>query len=156
MANKPASTSSSSNAWIVAVVMAAVIATGIVLWARIARDSQKAPIALTDDAKKYVGNLKISDVEMKAAESYMKQTVVEITGKIRNTGPRGVRIVDLNCTFYDSYNQIVLKERVAIVREKMGGLAPGEEKPFRLPFDTVPEAWNQAMPSLVIAGIEFQ
>lgn len=136
--------------------MAAVIATGVVLWAKMARESQKAPIALTDDAKKYVANLKISDVEMKAAESYMKQTVVEITGKIKNTGPRGVRIVDLNCTFYDGYNQIVLKERVSIVREKMGGLAPEEEKPFRLPFDTVPESWNQAMPSLVIAGIEFQ
>lgn len=136
--------------------MAAVIATGVVLWAKMARESQKPPIALTDEAKKYVANLKISNVEMKAAESYMKQTVVEITGNIKNVGDRGVRIVDLNCTFYDAYNQIVLRERVSIVREKMGGLAPGEEKPFRLPFDTVPEAWNQAMPSLVIAGIEFQ
>lgn len=152
MANKP----SSNNTWIVAVVMAAVIATGVVLWAKMARESQKPPIALTDEAKKYVANLKISNVEMKAAESYMKQTVVEITGNIKNVGDRGVRIVDLNCTFYDAYNQIVLRERVSIVREKMGGLAPGEEKPFRLPFDTVPEAWNQAMPSLVIAGIEFQ
>jgi hypothetical protein len=151
-----ASAPSANNTWIVAVLMAAVIATGVVLWARIAKESQKPPIALTDDAKKYVANLKISDVQMKAAESYMKQTVVEITGKIKNTGDRGVRIVDLNCTFLDAYNQILLKERVSIVREKMGGLAPGEEKAFRLPFDTVPEGWNQAMPGLVIAGIEFQ
>ena len=35
-------------------------------------------------------------------------------------------------------------------RQKMGGLKPGEEKSFRLPFDTVPESWNQSMPGLVI------
>jgi hypothetical protein len=28
-------------------------------------------------------------------------------------------------------------------------------KPFRLAFDNVPEEWNQAMPSMVIARIDF-
>jgi hypothetical protein len=38
----------------------------------------------------------------------------------------------------------------------MGGLAPGETKQFRLPFDDIPENWNQVMPQLVIAQIQFQ
>jgi hypothetical protein len=38
----------------------------------------------------------------------------------------------------------------------MGGLKPGETKSFRLPFDAVPAGWNQQMPNLVIAGIDFQ
>jgi hypothetical protein len=37
----------------------------------------------------------------------------------------------------------------------MGKLAPGESKPFRLAFDNVPESWNQAMPQMVIAAIDF-
>jgi hypothetical protein len=37
----------------------------------------------------------------------------------------------------------------------MGKLAPGETKPFRLAFDNVPEAWNQAMPGMIIARIDF-
>jgi hypothetical protein len=37
----------------------------------------------------------------------------------------------------------------------MGGLAPGETKPFRLPFDDIPESWNQMLPQIVIARIEF-
>ena len=49
----------------------------------------------------------------------------------------------------------MLRERVPIVAKKMGKLAPGETKPFRLAFDNVPEGWNQAMPQMVIARIDF-
>jgi hypothetical protein len=57
--------------------------------------------------------------------------------------------------FYDAYGQVVLRERVAIVRSRTGGLQPGETKSFRLPFDSIPESWNQAMPQLVIAQVLF-
>ena len=38
---------------------------------------------------------------MKAHESYLKQAVVEITGKIGNTGDRVLEVVEINCVFYD-------------------------------------------------------
>ena len=57
--------------------------------------------------------------------------------------------------FYDPYGQLVLRSRVPIVSPKMGGLAPGEFKSFRLAFDDIPESWNQALPQLVIAQIVF-
>ena len=112
-------------------------------------------IGLTPDAKAYARNLKLSDVEMKASESYMKQTVVEIEGKIANAGDRPLDAVDIYCIFHDPYGQLVLRKRVAIVGGRMGGLKPGETKSFRLPFDEIPESWNQAMPQLVIAGVKF-
>jgi hypothetical protein len=49
----------------------------------------------------------------------------------------------------------VLRERVAIVNLKTGALAPGETKAFRMAFDNVPEDWNQALPQMVIAAIDF-
>lgn len=116
--------------------------------------AQAAPA--TPEAKAYVKNLKFSEVELKAAESYMKQAVVEIVGKITNAGDRAVRLVEVNCVFYDPYGQLVLRERVAIVRPKTGSLAPGETKSFRLPFDTIPPSWNQSMPQFVIARIDFE
>ena len=93
---------------------------------------------------------------MKAHESYLKQSVVEITGKIRNAGDRVLKT---------GGDQLRLLRRV-----RPGGAAragadrepedrragAGQIKPFRLAFDNVPESWNQAMPQLVIAGIEFQ
>lgn len=113
------------------------------------------PPPLTGAAKAYVRYLKLSEVDMQAHESYMKQQVVEITGKITNNGPRTLNIVEINCVFYDAYGQLVLRERVAIIGNRTGPLAPGQTKNFRLAFDTLPESWNQALPQLVIAQIVF-
>ena len=112
-------------------------------------------LTLTPEAKAYVSNLKLDDVNMQATESYLGQTVVEIQGKIGNAGGRALDTVEIYCIFHDTYGQLVLRKRVPIVSPRMGGLKPGETKSFRLPFDELPESWNQAMPQLVIAGVRF-
>ena len=115
----------------------------------------QAPVEITAEAKAYTRNLALSEVEMKAAESYLKQSVVEIEGNIGNKGERQISLVEINCVFRDPYGQVVLRERVAIAGKKAGPLAPGETKRFRLAFDNIPESWNRAMPDLVIAQIQF-
>jgi hypothetical protein len=110
------------------------------------------PAPLSADAKAYVRNLQLSDVSMKATESYAGQTVTEIEGKIANSGVRTVQHADVYCVFYDAYGQVILRERVPIVAN---GLKPGETRAFRLPFDDIPGGWNNQMPQLVIARIEF-
>ncbi len=122
----------------------------------LAKKPPPAPPPLTGPARAYARNLKLTNVEMKAHESYLKQSVVEIVGNIQNTGDRVVKLVEITCVFYDAYGQVVLRERVPIVSTKIGALAPDQIKAFRLPFDNVPESWNQVMPQLVMAGIEFQ
>jgi hypothetical protein len=81
--------------------------------------------------------------------------VVEITGNIGNNGQRELKKVEIYCVFRDAYGQVVLRERVPIVGDRIGALAPGGKKNFRLAFDNIPESWNQAIPDLVIAGIVF-
>ena len=144
----------------VAIVIGLLLVVGVLGFWYLNRAAQRPPAPLpplTGDARQYVhdGHLPISEVTMEAHESYLKQQVVEITGKIGNTGNRVVDTAEIYCVFKDSYDQVILRQRVAIVTKKMGGLAPGEIKTFRLPFDTIPESWNQALPQIVIARIEF-
>jgi len=144
----------------VAIVIVLALAAGVAGFLylnRLAQQGPPAPPPLTGIARAYIhdGFLKITDSDMRAHESYLKQEVVEITGKITNTGDRVLDTVEIVCVFYDPYGQVALRERVAIVSRKMGKLAPGESKPFRLAFDNVPEGWNQAMPQMVIAAIDF-
>lgn len=112
----------------------------------------EATAPLSADAKAYVRNLQLTDVTMKATESYVGQTVTEIEGKIANAGSRTVQHADVYCVFYNSYGEVILRERVPIV---VAGLKPGETHAFRLPFDDLPGGWNHQMPQLVIARIEF-
>jgi hypothetical protein len=131
-------------------------AAGFFYLDRASKQPPAPPPALTGDAKAYVRNLKLSGVEMSAHEDYFKQKVVEITSMIQNSGDRVLEIVEINCVFYDPYGQVVLRQRVPIVSKKAGGLAPSETKPFRLPFDNLPDSWNNTMPQMVIARIDFQ
>jgi hypothetical protein len=107
------------------------------------------------DAKAYVKNLELADVNMQAAENFMKQQVVEVVGKISNRGPRALDSVYVYCLFYGVNGQLLHRERVPIVRSKGKKLAPNETRAFRLPFDALPAGWNQDMPKLVVAQITF-
>jgi hypothetical protein len=131
-------------------------AAGVFYLERAAKQPPPGPPPLTQEAHAYTRNLSLSNVEMQAHTSYLNQQVVEITGNLQNTGDRKLALVEINCIFYDPYGKAILRQRVPIVNRKMGGLGPGETKAFRLPFDTIPEEWNQVMPQLVIAQIQFQ
>lgn len=124
---------------------------GVWWWLERDRAPQRPP-GLTADAKSYVGNLKLSDVTMQAKTNFTGAPLVEIRGKITNAGTRTLSRVELNCVFYDPYGQVVLRERVPIVR---GSLEPGGAREFRLPFEGLPPSWNRGMPQLVIANIDF-
>jgi hypothetical protein len=117
--------------------------------------ASRAPAPLSGDARAYVHNLRLGGVDMQKHESYLGQGLVEITGSIGNAGDRQLDAVEINLVFYDPYGQVVLRERRAIVDRKMKGLRTGETKPFRLAFDNIPDGWNQALPQLVIAAIDF-
>jgi hypothetical protein len=131
------------------------------------RASRQAPPGsppLTGPAREYVRFLKFVAADgqtaespvMAAHESYLKQSVVEITGNLLNAGDRVLDKVEINCIFYDPYGQVILRRRVPVIAAKMGGLAPREAKPFRLAFDDIPDSWNQMMPQMVIAAIDFR
>ena len=156
MAGKTAEETKGVPVAAVVVSLAVILGAGFFIYLdRASHRPPPAPAPLTGVAKAYVRNLQLKDVDMQKHESYLKQAVVEITGKIGNNGDRVLRVVEINCVFYDPYNQVVLRRRVPIVSEKIGGLAPGELKNFRLAFDDIPDSWNQALPQLVIAQIVF-
>lgn len=156
MANKTAVEQKGIPVAVLVVALVVILGAGLFLYLdRASHRPPPPPAPLTVEARAYVHSLQLMDVDMQKHESYMKQAVVEITGKIGNNGNRNLRVVEINCVFYDPYGQLVLRERVPIVSQKIGGLAPGEIKNFRLAFDDIPESWNQALPQLVIAEIVF-
>lgn len=136
---------------------AATLILGTFAWLTFAPAPEAPPPAvLTEEARAYLNYLTLSDVNMQAAESYVQQRLVEILGNIGNNGNRNVKLVEVVCVFRDYNGAEARRERVFIVSGRTGSLAPGKTKPFRLAFDNLPQNWNQAMPNLVIAQIQFE
>ncbi len=92
---------------------------------------------------------------MQASENFMRQQVIEITGKIKDAGPRSLKSVDVFCLFFGVDGREIHRERLPIVSASNNPLRPGEIRSFRLPFDSLPEGWNQTLPRMVIAQITF-
>ncbi len=135
---------------IVAMVALAALG-GFAWWASQPREAAR-PKPTTEEAKAYTKNLKLSDVNMKASVSFAGGDLVEITGKIQNNGDRTITRAELTCIFYDPFGTELARERLPIVKTKLGA---GETREFRLPFEGIPAQWNQAMPQMVIASIDF-
>ena len=87
----------------------------------------------------------------------MKQQVVEVQGKISNNGSRVLSAINVYCLFYGVDGHELYREKVPVVGgvESHSPLKPSETRAFRLPFDSLPDGWNQAMPKMVIARIAF-
>ena len=120
--------------------------------------SQQAPLEgpqLSDEARQYLSHLDLSDVEMKAEEDFLEQTLVSIGGKIANHGTRRLTLVEINCVFREP-NGIEIAREPRIVDRRTGGLDPDDVQSFRLAFDAIPPDWNQTMPSLFISQIQFE
>lgn len=142
-------------ALVIVLVIVIFAAAGGGLWLLLTRHPAREPGKLTAEAEAYFPFMSMTDFDMKATESFAKQQLVEITGKIRNKGNRQVSAVDAVCVFYDPYGKPVYRERVGVLKAREGALKPGEARPFRLAFDTIPNTWNQAFPQIGIAEMRF-
>lgn len=110
---------------------------------------------LTPEAEAYLPMLDLSGVEMAASDTFLEQTLVEITGSIKNLGDKTVTLVEINCVFREINGIEVAREPRVVIGPRTGPLAPQEEKSFRLAFDNLPPDWNQILPNLFVAQIEF-
>ena len=160
----------------IALVIAIALVAGLAgFWYldRLSRQPPPGPAPLTGAARAYVKYLKFVGADgqtpespaMESHESYLKQSIVELTGNILNSGDRVLNSVEINWIFYEPgsvmpdgqlYREVIWRERTFVVTKKTGGLEPGKSRPFRVAFDDVPESWNQQMPQPVIAAIEFR
>jgi len=137
--------------------LGAALILGVVGWLTFApAPPPPPPPRLTQEAKDYLTNLKLSNVHMQAAENYVNARLVEILGDIGNNGTRTIRLAEVTCIFKDYGGQEIARERAMVIGGRPGPLPPGQTRSFRLPFDTIPPSWNQAMPTLVIAQIQFE
>ena len=112
--------------------------------------------ALTEEAKAYLANLKLTNVTMSAKDDALGYTLVEINGTVSNNGDLVLDVVEINCIFREINGIEIGRQLAQVVRRRDGPLNPGETRNFRLPFDSIPDGWNQALPNLYIAQIAFQ
>lgn len=130
------------------------IVGGAIFFLQSAGQHSAEPV-LTGAATAYLPKLDLNNVAMEANEDSLGLTLLEVTGDITNLGDTTVTIVEANCIFRDVNGLEIERQRSTFVNRRTGPLDPGETQDFRMAFDDPPDGWNQILPDLYIAQIQF-
>jgi len=142
---------------IVGAAMLALTAVVVLLWHShgAAELSAEAGAVPTEEQKAYFPQLEFTDLHMSAAENFLGATVTYLDARVTNKGGKTVRRLDVDLTFVDTLNQVVLRERAHPVIQRTPPLKPGESRAFRVTFEHMPAEWNQAAPTMTPVYLRF-
>jgi hypothetical protein len=124
---------------------------------------QVTPISAQPDP--YASNLPITQVIMSQAANLAGSKVTYLDGHIANTGSRTVTAVTMQVLFRDFYHDVAQNETqpLMLIRTRdpyvdieplsAAPLKPGDERDFRLIFDTLADTWNGAYPEVRIVRV---
>jgi hypothetical protein len=140
-------------------VAAILIVAAVVVFIQRPKPHPPAPV------NPYAAQLKISGIQLSAAQNFIGAKVTYVDGTLTNPGNKTVTSAIIHVTFRDQYGQVAQIDDVPAKILLTSGpypdaidlaaspLAPGESKPFRLIFDRVSEQWNQGYPELEVANV---
>ena len=113
----------------------------------------------------YAVNLPLSGLAMSESTSLSGGKSTFIDGKIRNTGSQTVGGVTVQVLFRNDEGMppgvettplMLIRTREPYVDTQMvstAPLQPGDEREFRLIFESIPGNWNQQMPEVRVIGV---
>jgi hypothetical protein len=148
--------------WCVAALIVVVLVGALFLLGR------KKPVAVPNTlqpADAYAATLPLSQFAMSESENLTGGKMTYLDGRIANTGGRTVESVTVQVVFQ---NDVALAPQVdtvplTLIRMKdpyidtvpvsAAPIKSGEEREFRLTFETIPENWNQQMPEVRVVHV---
>ena len=145
-------------AWVIAGVVILTVVAGTLL---LTHGRQKSSVATgPQPPDPYAQSLTMSDLAMSESESLSGGKSTFIDGHIKNTGQKTVDGITLQVLFRNAEGMPPGVETVplTLVRTRQpyvdtqpvsaAPLKPGDEREFRLIFETIPLNWNQQMPEI--------
>jgi hypothetical protein len=113
----------------------------------------------------YAASLAIGDIKMSEASNFAGGKVTYLDGKIANQGGRTLTGITVQAAFRNDLKEIAQKETLplSLIRTRepyvdtqpvsASPLKPGEEREFRLIFDSVAPDWNRQYPEVRVIQV---
>ena len=122
----------------------------------IGRQPQEKASPPSAESLAYLPNIHLTDFHMSQADNMVGSNIVYLDGKVNNAGSKTVRHLRVRLYFYDTLNQLVLRDDEEIVRPNDPPLAAGATRDFQLRFDRLPSSWNYQQPQFQLLALELQ
>ena len=152
-------------AWGVAALIVVIVVSAMVYAGR--KKPAPAPSTL-QPADAYAASLPLSQFAMSEAENLSGGKLTYLDGHVRNTGNRTVNGITVQVVFQNDLALTPQIDTVSLTLIRMkeqyidtgpvsaAPLQPGDDREFRLTFESVPDNWNTQMPEVRIIATEFK
>jgi hypothetical protein len=150
------------SAWLIAGAVILAVTAALVLVGH-----HKAPtVTGVQPADPYAASLSLSGLQMSESTSLSGGKSTFIDGHIRNAGSSTVTGVTVQVLFHNEEQMPPQVETLplSLIRTRepyvdtqpvsAGPLKPGDEKEFRMIFESIPANWNMQMPEVRVIGVE--
>ncbi len=161
---------SEPTSWLPWAIAGVVIVVGLGLL--IALGGHEASTLATDPGlapiDPYATSLAITDLKMSEASNFAGGKVTYLDGKIANQGSQTLTGITVQVAFRNDLKEIAQKETLplSLIRTRepyvdtqpvgASPLKPGEQREFRLVFDSVAADWNQQYPEVRVVKVAEQ
>jgi hypothetical protein len=151
---------------VAAVVVLAIIGGMAIYFEHAKSTPQVTPISAPLDP--YAANLPISQLAMSESANLAGGKVTYLDGQIVNTGSRTITAVTVQVLFRDPAHEVAQNETqpLKLIRMRQpyidvepvsaAPLKPGDQRDFRLIFDTVAQDWDGAYPEVRVIRVESE
>lgn len=151
-------------AWAVAALVVLIIVVGLIAAGR--RKGGAPPANSVQPLAAYAANLPLSQLAMSESTSLSGGKSTFLDGHVKNTGTATVRGITVQVLFgnaegsapqIDTMPLMLIRTRQPYIDTQSVGsapLKPGDERDFRLIFESLPQNWNMQMPEVRVVGVE--
>jgi hypothetical protein len=151
-------------AWAIAAVIVILVVLGMIFASRRTRaggaSNSVQPLAA------YAGSLPLSQLAMSESTSISGGKSTFVDGHLKNTGSATITGITVQVLFgnaegsapqIDTMPLTLIRTRQPYIDIQSVGsapLKPGDERDFRLIFESIPQSWNMQMPEVRIIGVD--
>lgn len=151
-------------AWMIAALIVVLVVVGMVMASR--GKGKSTPTNSIQPLAAYAGSLPLSQLAMSESTSLAGGKSTFVDGHIKNTGSATVTGITVQVLFgnaegssptIDTLPLTLIRTRQPYIDTQSvasSPLKPGDERDFRLIFESIPENWNMEMPEVRVVAVE--
>lgn len=151
-------------AWAIAALVVVLVVVGMIIAGH--RNKAAAPSNNVQPLASYAANLPLSQLAMSESTSIAGGKSTFVDGHIKNTGSATVTGITVQVLFgnaegsspqIDTLPLTLIRTRQPYIDTQSvssSPLKPGDERDFRLIFESIPQNWNMEMPEVRVIGVD--
>ena len=146
-------------AFLIGVVIVALLVGGAVLWSRYASPSDsepEKPLPMGPAEQSYAPQIHFLEPKMSRAANFLNQEVTYIFCTVENGGGRKIQNIEITLEFHDPFSQVVLRDKQRLFLPTAQPFLPGQQRDVQIPYEHISAEWNNVFPTIRVTGLLFK